>query len=291
MARGERVTIDASGRVKFLADSRAVAEPDGQPASFGGCDLNLPCGALIGRFGTTGPVFFVGKHFTSPMQSTDGELELGINDFDFTDNSGTFTAKVSPGPTVGAVGGLGSSGAGTPTSSATATTPSRPNSSLPNSIAAGLVAIGALVGWVLGRALDRLPSWSAGVYIVGRDRPRPLPERDAVDLKTGGFELHMSFDAETNRPAFHQGEAVAATSRRPRRTRTTASEPALPALPATPIHVFDAGEDGAVVVRVADTTWGAYLVERVPIAEVTAALGGSGSVLAARALKLTVADA
>lgn len=55
---------------------------------------NQPTGAVIARVGKRGEPFYVGND-KAPFQITQkGNLFIGINDFDFTDNSGKFTVTV-----------------------------------------------------------------------------------------------------------------------------------------------------------------------------------------------------
>lgn len=52
-----------------------------------------PAYGLIGKIGEEGAVFFVGKDFTGRAESA-GELFLGINDYDFSDNDGAFDVSI-----------------------------------------------------------------------------------------------------------------------------------------------------------------------------------------------------
>lgn len=55
---------------------------------------NQPTGAIIGKVGKRGEPFYVGDD-KAPFQITQkGELFLGVNDSDFTDNSGQFVVYV-----------------------------------------------------------------------------------------------------------------------------------------------------------------------------------------------------
>ncbi len=108
---GDRVSISATGRIVAYAPSAfergVVGEvgPEGTyrfsdgvidrefplPAAGGG---PTPCYGLIGRVGGGEP-FFIGKQ-ASVVADRDGRLELGINDFDVSDNSGQFLVRVDP---------------------------------------------------------------------------------------------------------------------------------------------------------------------------------------------------
>ena len=109
LEKGQRVTVSATGSVvayqPSLREKEVVAEvgPEGTylfsdrvadrefplPAAGGG---PAPCYGLIGRIGGGAP-FFIG---TSRTWTADrgGELWLGVNDFDVSDNSGEFLATI-----------------------------------------------------------------------------------------------------------------------------------------------------------------------------------------------------
>ncbi|MCP5054792.1 MAG: hypothetical protein GY940_46940 [bacterium] len=55
---------------------------------------NQPTGAIIGRVGKKGKYFYVGDDKAPFQMSEKGRLFIGINDFDFKDNSGKFTVTV-----------------------------------------------------------------------------------------------------------------------------------------------------------------------------------------------------
>jgi protein involved in polysaccharide export with SLBB domain len=100
---GDQVTISATGSV--TAGRRAgVVSPDGGRQSaasvFGASGYPVPTagvGALVGYIlqsnGQMSQVFLVGSQatFTTPV---DGRLYLMINDDNYTDNTGSFSARV-----------------------------------------------------------------------------------------------------------------------------------------------------------------------------------------------------
>ena len=95
---GDQVTITATGTV--TAGRRAgVVSPDGGRASILGTYPvpNVGVGALIGYIvsanGQTSQPFFVGSQstFTAPV---DGRLYLLVNDDNYSDNSGSFSARI-----------------------------------------------------------------------------------------------------------------------------------------------------------------------------------------------------
>ncbi len=100
---GDQVTISASGNV--TAGRRAgVVSPDGGRQSaagvFGASSYPVPTagvGALIGYIlssnGQTTQPFFVGSQLVFTA-ATDGRLYLMVNDDNYTDNSGSFSARI-----------------------------------------------------------------------------------------------------------------------------------------------------------------------------------------------------
>ena len=55
---------------------------------------NQPTGAIIAKVGTKGEPFYVGDNKTPFHLTRKGNLYLGVNDFDFSDNSGEFIVTV-----------------------------------------------------------------------------------------------------------------------------------------------------------------------------------------------------
>jgi hypothetical protein len=55
---------------------------------------NQPTGSVISRVGKRGEAFYVGDDKAPFYMSNGGRLFIGINDFDFTDNSGSFSVKI-----------------------------------------------------------------------------------------------------------------------------------------------------------------------------------------------------
>jgi hypothetical protein len=148
---GQQLTIDATGQVHFLPDdSDAVAGPDGGPAFYGGCSYLYFCGALMGRV-AGGTPFFIGKHFSAPVQ-TAGPLELGVQDFAFDHNSGSFDATIQVAP-------AGTVVAGPPALITVNTSGGQgPASTLADNLLAGIcAAIGGASGLSFGRKLAEAP--------------------------------------------------------------------------------------------------------------------------------------
>jgi LPXTG-motif cell wall-anchored protein len=102
---GETITINASGIVNFGPTEIARMAPAGRPRSAcrgsAGPDAlftapALNCWSLIGRIGTDAP-FQVGRA-TRFRATSDGPLRLGINDNQFADNRGAWTATIVVAP-------------------------------------------------------------------------------------------------------------------------------------------------------------------------------------------------
>jgi hypothetical protein len=91
VSKGERLSFAAEGTIQWGAEPGQVAGPEGHGAK----GNTLGKGGLIGRVGMTGKPFAIGNTRTPLVMPKNGELFLGINDFVFGDNSGTFTVTVS----------------------------------------------------------------------------------------------------------------------------------------------------------------------------------------------------
>lgn len=96
--QGTVLKITASGDVSMGAGWPPMP-PEGRPPDCGGRAgfpaANLPCWSLIGRVGEHGAMFYVGNGttFQAPVA---GQLYLGVNDNVLEDNSGNWTATVTP---------------------------------------------------------------------------------------------------------------------------------------------------------------------------------------------------
>jgi hypothetical protein len=103
----DAATITASGAIQIATDKRIGHQqpggfyPDcnrpkelfGQPAGAVPAP-NLSCWSLIGRVGPHGTIFAIGVQGTVPAGLT-GRLFLGVNDDNYADNSGTWSALVT----------------------------------------------------------------------------------------------------------------------------------------------------------------------------------------------------
>lgn len=100
VAAGDRVGITASGQV-YIDPSFPVG-PDGDQACTPSVDhpggpfpaVNLPCWSLVGRIGDGTP-FEIGTSIL--VVASAGRVYLGVNDDNFTDNSGNWTARIKLG--------------------------------------------------------------------------------------------------------------------------------------------------------------------------------------------------
>jgi type 1 fimbria pilin len=114
---GDTITIDASGSVRFGPFPIDHISPAGQPrkacadlVALGTPPFTAPtlnCWSLIARIGTEAPRR-VGKHAVFSATS-DGELQLGVNDNQLPDNIGSWRATISVKAAAGGVPGSGSS--------------------------------------------------------------------------------------------------------------------------------------------------------------------------------------
>ena len=91
---GDRVQFQASGEIQFGRTAGMTSTPDGSATMRGNYpDPSVPVGALIGKVGNSKP-FAIGMQ-TQPLgMPAAGRLYLGVNDNDFTDNSGAFSVVV-----------------------------------------------------------------------------------------------------------------------------------------------------------------------------------------------------
>jgi hypothetical protein len=104
---GERLTIQASGSMNWYTGGcptpgNCTVDPNG--VAWARCGTIAPaivapginCWSLIGRIGGSAP-FEVGTSLTLTA-STSGELDLGVNDNNFCDNTGSWVATVTSAP-------------------------------------------------------------------------------------------------------------------------------------------------------------------------------------------------
>ncbi len=93
--QGDQIAFRASGRVRWGPGPSDVAGPAGGRA----ISANYPvptagAGALIGRVGGSQP-FLIPANGESVTMPASGELQLGINDDDVSDNSGNFQVQIA----------------------------------------------------------------------------------------------------------------------------------------------------------------------------------------------------
>ena len=93
--RGDRLTFTTTGEIQLSANPNDTATAAGSPQRKApGAPLpNANAGALIGRVGTNGPVFAIGDQNSLTVQES-GQLFLGINDDETSDNRGEFRVKI-----------------------------------------------------------------------------------------------------------------------------------------------------------------------------------------------------
>lgn len=102
--KGETIRFTTTGQVQLSGDANDTAQAAGAASQRLAPGAPMPrvyAGALIGRIGATGQPFAIGNQTSVPMPET-GQLFLGVNDDNLSDNQGEFrveiqrTAKGSP---------------------------------------------------------------------------------------------------------------------------------------------------------------------------------------------------
>jgi hypothetical protein len=88
--KGERLSFEASGTIRWGSKPDQVAGPEGHGAKA----HKLGVGGLIGRVGFNGKPFPIGSRRTPIAMPQSGILFLGINDFIFKDNTGSFVVTI-----------------------------------------------------------------------------------------------------------------------------------------------------------------------------------------------------
>ena len=88
---GERLSFQADGTIRWGTKPDQVAGPEGHGSKVG----KLGVGGLIGRVGYSGKPFPIGSTRTPITMPKSGKLFLGINDFIFRDNAGSFVVTIS----------------------------------------------------------------------------------------------------------------------------------------------------------------------------------------------------
>jgi hypothetical protein len=89
--KGERLSFEATGTIRWGRKSDQVAGPQGHGTKAG----KVGTGGLIGRVGVTGKPFPIGGTRTPIPMPQSGKLFLGINDFIFKDNAGSFVVTIA----------------------------------------------------------------------------------------------------------------------------------------------------------------------------------------------------
>jgi hypothetical protein len=96
--RGDLVRFDVRGRVQLSDDAGDVAEAAGSLRQRRANSSPLPqnfAGALIGRIGNS-PAFAIGNQTEAVAMPADGQLFLGVNDDELSDNRGEFIVSLFP---------------------------------------------------------------------------------------------------------------------------------------------------------------------------------------------------
>jgi hypothetical protein len=93
----DKVAFQANGEITFGRSAGMTATPDGNGGFHDARypDPKVPVGALIGRVGPKGQAFGIGSQTQPLPMPASGRLYLGVNDNDYSDNSGSFTVVVA----------------------------------------------------------------------------------------------------------------------------------------------------------------------------------------------------
>jgi hypothetical protein len=96
--RGDRVTFNARGQIQLSDSPNDVAHPAGSLNQRYAPGSPLPqnfAGALIARIGNSAP-FPIGNNTAPIAMPAAGQLHLGVNDDEVSDNRGEFVVQVTP---------------------------------------------------------------------------------------------------------------------------------------------------------------------------------------------------
>lgn len=96
--KGDRVVFNVTGQVQLSSDASDVAQAAGSLTERRAANAPLPqnfAGALIARVGNSAP-FPIGDVTTPVTMPADGQLYLGINDDEVSDNTGAFIVRMTP---------------------------------------------------------------------------------------------------------------------------------------------------------------------------------------------------
>ncbi len=95
--KGDRVVFNVDGQIQLSSDAKDVAQSAGSLTQRRAANAPLPqnyAGALIARIGNSAP-FPIGNVSTPVTMPADGQLYLGVNDDEVTDNRGEFIVKMT----------------------------------------------------------------------------------------------------------------------------------------------------------------------------------------------------
>jgi hypothetical protein len=94
--KGETLRVNTTGEIRLSNDQNDIAGPAGARSQRFAPNSPLPrnfAGALIGRIGTSGQPFAIGD-MTSVQMPESGQLFLGINDDNLSDNQGEYRVEI-----------------------------------------------------------------------------------------------------------------------------------------------------------------------------------------------------
>lgn len=96
--RGDQVRFNATGRIQLSDDSEDIAHPAGSLRQRYARGAPLPqnfAGALVAKVGNSAP-FPIGDNVSPITMPADGQLYLGINDDEVSDNRGEYIVTLTP---------------------------------------------------------------------------------------------------------------------------------------------------------------------------------------------------
>jgi len=92
---GQEILFEVQGSILINPDTRVYADGEMEPRLNQAKQMpSQPTGALIAKIGIHGKPFYIGDDKAPFQIGEKGRLFIGINDFDFSDNSGEFTVTI-----------------------------------------------------------------------------------------------------------------------------------------------------------------------------------------------------
>jgi hypothetical protein len=89
--KGDTISVSATGNI-YIRNWGITVSPEGDPNNL--YMSNLPIGALVGKIGSSGPLFKIGSSYKA-VADRDGRLYLGVAIRERSSNSGDFKVKIT----------------------------------------------------------------------------------------------------------------------------------------------------------------------------------------------------